>query len=156
MRDPHVVALHYRLETGPRKGEHMRLATLALLLMFFGCTHYNYPFSVDALKEQGYKDSKISYVSTSGERRVNENYQVWWKEIQEGGRRVHLCVVPVRSYAGYAWRATVFVDDKEQWSYDSGPGSGKPSNLLQGVSCATSGPLPDGRITWRTWYSYWQ
>lgn len=128
----------------------MRYTVVALLFVFVGCTHYKYPFSVDELKAQGYQPQWLG-----GGQPQAVTYQVWWKETRDDGRRVHLCVVPGRSTGGYVWDAVVYVDSREAWTYSLGGGSSQPGNLQHGVSCATTDPLPEGKVTWRTLYKYW-
>jgi hypothetical protein len=109
----------------------MRQIVLVALIMLLGCTHYNYPFSVDGLKEQGYQQVGS-----------HPAYKVWAKEIQDEGRRVHLCIAPEPGSGGYVWEATVYVD-------------GQPP-LLTGIDCTTSAPLPQGRVSFRTLYKFWR
>jgi len=121
----------------------MRLTTLVVLITLLGCTHYNYPFSVDGLKAQEYQ------LRASG-----PQYQVWSKETRDDGRRVHLCIVP-QGGGGYVWSASVYVDGREAWKYSIGGDSSQPP-LLTGIDCATSDPLPEGVVSLRTLYKYWQ
>ena len=123
------------------KGGRMRLTALAVLTVLLGC--YHYPYSVDGLKEQGYRQVGS-----------NPSYQVWAKEIQDDGRRVQLCIVPGPGAAGYVWDATVYVDGREAWTYSVGGESSQPP-LLMGIGCRTTDPLPQGAVTFRTLYKYW-
>lgn len=130
----------------------MQLSALVVLIVLLGCSHYNYPYSEDGLKAQGYQPIGSKY--TNDKTPQVAYYQIWAKETRDDGRRVHLCIVPGWSSGGYVWRATVFVDDRETWKYSYGGGSSQPP-LLSGISCTTSDPLPDGVVTWRTGYTYW-
>jgi hypothetical protein len=122
----------------------MRQIVLVALIMLLGCTHYNYPFSVDGLKEQGYQQVGS-----------HPAYKVWAKEIQDEGRRVHLCIAPEPGSGGYVWEATVYVDGREAWTYSIGGASSQPP-LLTGIDCTTSAPLPQGRVSFRTLYKFWR
>ena len=122
----------------------MRLTALVLLVLVIGCTHYNYPFSVGGLKEQGYQM-----------RGSNPEYQVWSKEIHDDGRRVHLCIVPGPGSGGYVWKATVYVEGREAWKYSIGGDSSQPA-LMSGIDCATSDPLPEGVLSVQTLYKFWR
>ncbi len=82
----------------------MRVAVFVLLLMLVGCTHY-YPVSVDGLKAESYQKVNIAHTTASGQRVESEPCQVWLKEIQDEGRRFHVCIVPQMTGGGYAWRA---------------------------------------------------
>jgi hypothetical protein len=121
----------------------MRQTALVVLIVLLGCTHYNYPFSVAGLKEQGYQL-----------RGSNPSYEVWSKETRDDGRRIHLCIVPKPGSGGYVWNATVYVDGREAWKYSIGGDSTQPP-LMTGIDCATSDPLPEGVVSTRTLYKYW-
>ena len=131
----------------------MRLTALVLLIiMLLGCTHSSYPISVDGLKAQGYQSSAAMFTSDADGQFVY--YQVWSKETRDDGRRVHLCVVPGWSNAGYLWRATAYVDGRETWNY--APSRENTGGTQEEISCVTTDPLPDGVLTWLTGYKYSQ
>lgn len=127
----------------------MRLAMIVVLVLLNGCTAYTYPHSIDGLRAEGYTHGEGGYTTVTGEFRKQENYEVWSKEISDDGRRVHVCMVPRWPGGGYVWRATVSIDGREAWTYDSGTGSSQPA-LRSGISCMTSDPLPDGRLSLST------
>lgn len=111
---------------------------------------------VERLGAEGYRKSTMTYISPSGGRREVENYELWTKESQEGGRTLRLCLVPKVVGAGYNWRVTVFVEDKETWSYESGSLHGKPQTLQRVVDCTVSRLLPEGQLTWGVNFTYWE
>ena len=130
----------------------MRLTALVVLIMLLGCAHSSYPISVDGLKAQGYGSSGAQFTSDADGHFAY--YQIWSKETRDDGRRVHLCVVPGWSNAGYIWRAIAYVDGRETWNHSTGPE--KTGGTQQGISCVTTDPLPEGVVTWLTGYKYSQ
>ena len=142
----------------------MRLTALVVLIMLLGCTHSIYPVSVDGLKAQGYQPSGSRFTSNavppSGSTSTSDAippvayYQVWSKETRDDGRRVHLCILPGWGSGRYDWRAIVYVDGRETSNYSTGPV--KIGDTQQGITCATTDPLPEGMVTWRTGYKYSQ
>jgi hypothetical protein len=124
----------------------MRLTTIVLLVLLIGCTHYNYPHSIDGLKAEGYTRHEGAYVSVTGERKKQQEYEVWSKETRDDGRRLHVCVVPLWAIAGYTWSVTIAVGGREAWTYDYGTTSTQPA-LRSGISCVTSDPLPEGQLS---------
>jgi len=136
----------------------MRRPAVFLALSFFasslaGCA--GAIRSADDLKAQGYKQSRLSYTTTSGESREDSNFELWVKESHEANRVVDYCVVPRIGNAGYQWAIKVYVDDREVWSHDAAYGIPGRAGLRTGVDCASSSPLPEGMLTWRFFYRYW-
>jgi hypothetical protein len=142
----------------------MRLTAVVVLIMLLGCAHSSYPTSVDGLKTQGYQPSGSRFTpnavplngskSTSDAAAPVAYYQVWSKETRDDGRRVHLCIEPGWSGGSYIWRAIVNVDGRETWNYSTGPAN--TGGTEQVISCATTDPLSEGMVTWRTGYKYRQ
>ena len=130
----------------------MRLTALVVLIMLLGCTHSIYPVSVDGLKAQGYQPSGSRFTSDADGHFAY--YQIWSKESRDDGRRVHLCILPGWGSGRYDWRAIVYVDGRETSNYSTGPV--KIGDTQQGITCATTDPLPEGMVTWRTGYKYSQ
>jgi len=128
------------------------------LITIAGCvapTVYSLPSTMEQLQAGGYTRSRTIGTTAIGEQRESTNYEIWWKEFRQQGRIRHFCFVPGPGItgAGYNWKITVFVDDRQAWEYQSGPLEGKPSRQT-GISCAESSPLPEGRVNWRVWYTY--
>jgi len=111
--------------------------------------------SSDDLKNQGYQLSRVTYTTATGESREGDKMELWWKESREGGRAVHFCTVPRVPNAGYQWAIHVYVDNREAWTHDAGYSLPGRAGLRTGVDCASSSPLPDGRLNWRFFYRYW-
>lgn len=129
------------------------------LVLISGCATpavYSLPSTMDQLKTGGYTGGRAITTTVSGERRENPNYEIWWKEFDPKTRIRHYCFMPGPSIVGggYNWKIAVFVDDRQAWEYQSGPLQGKP-NVQTGISCAETSPLPEGRVNWRVWYTYW-
>ena len=125
---------------------------LAIVLIFLGgCA--GVAMSVETLREQGYQRIRTMFVTATGELRESDLHELWVKESRDEGRRAHYCLVP-KTAAGYNWRITVYVDDKETWEYESGPLSGRPS-VRMGIDCTVSPPLPEGRLSTFTNFAYW-
>jgi hypothetical protein len=139
------------IRVGGARGR-MRASLLVLLVLFAACA--SVPTDTASLQAQGYKKLALTFVTGSGERRESPNYEVWWKDTRDADRRTHYCLVPKISGSGYNWRITVFVNEKEAWSYDSGGLAGRPA-VKQGIDCTTSPALPEGSLTWRVNYTYW-
>jgi hypothetical protein len=131
---------------------------LLFVLMIAGCTTTKYPLasSMEHLQTGGYTPQRAISTTATGERRENPNYTIWWKEFDPKTRIRHYCFAPGPSIvgAGYNWKIAVFVDDRQAWEYQSGPMEGKPTRQT-GISCAETSPLPEGRVSWRVWYTYW-
>jgi len=131
-------------------------ALFGVLVILAGCA--GLVTDVASLQAQGYKKSPMTFVTATGEQREMTNCDLWVKvtrpegaSAHEAGQIVHACLVPKTSGAGFDWRLTVYVDDKDTWSYESGRGP-----FRQWIDCTTSRPLPEGRLSWRVWYTYWQ
>ncbi len=130
----------------------MKLVALSVILLG-GCA--GAMMNLDALRTQGYQRVRGGYVTATGELR-EPDYEVWWKETRDGERKGHFCVVPAPTLTsmGYNWAITVTIDDKEAWTYQSGPLEGRPSNRT-GIDCTVSGPLPEGRLHLSTKLVFW-
>ena len=129
-------------------------ARLSLLVMVFlvGCA--GMATDVDSLRAKGYDPIKGYFITATGERREQSMAEMWVRENRGSGRTVSLCMVPKVMVGGYNWRVVVYVDNKETWSYQSGALSGNPS-MRHATDCTESAPLPEGRLDYQTWYSYW-
>ncbi len=142
----------------------MRLTALVVLIMLLGCAHSSYPTSVDGLKAHGYQPSGSRFtpnaVPPNGSQLTSDAvapvayYRVWSKETREDGRRVHLCIEPGWSGGSYIWRAVVYLDGRETWNSSTSPAN--TGGAQQIISCATTDPLSEGMVTWRTGYKYSQ
>lgn len=115
------------------------------------------PYTMEQLQAGGYTRSRTIGTTAIGEQREATNYEIWWKEFRQQGRIRHFCFVPASriTAAGYNWKIAIFVNDRQEWEYQSGPLEGRPPTQT-GISCAESAPLPEGRLTWLIWYTYWQ
>jgi hypothetical protein len=116
------------------------------MVLVSGCQ--SYPRTQAELRPHGYALSDLSFVSPEGERRQVTNYELWWKEAKQDGRRYNFCLVPAGGQAGFTWRLMVFLEDKEVWTYDS---------LLRrtNLDCVTTPALRAGRVRWKVHYTYW-
>jgi hypothetical protein len=129
----------------------MGLLAFAQILLV-GCA--GVPTTVDSLRAEGYQQIRMVAITQTGERRETRNYTLWMKETREAGRRVRFCLMPMIAEAGYNWRITVYIDDKETWTYESGPLSGQPL-MRVGIDCTISPSLPEGRLSTRTQTMTW-
>jgi hypothetical protein len=117
----------------------------AVLLLLSGCA--NSRGTVDSLKVLGYECPKIYFVTSTGERREQDAYDLWIKESRDTERRAHFCVVPRGGSAGYFWGISVFVDGREVFSYD------RPKVRMEGISCIDTDPIPEGRMNFNVRYT---
>lgn len=133
------------------------ISPLALAMVILtGCT--GIVMDVDTLRAEGYQRINVIEITPSGSRRDVELYEVWVKESREAGRNIRACLVPKVEGAGYKWLLKVFVDDKEAWSYETGPMTRHmgQASLRRGIDCIVSAPLPEGRVNFEVGYAYWQ
>jgi len=118
------------------------MKSVAFLLLFLaGCASIQ---DVRVLQIQGFQ----SVVEAEG-----PNYELWAREIQEGGRRVHLCLAPKVLVQEYYWFVSVQVDGKEEWRYNSGMVYGGLAPARP-IDCTVSRPLPMGRLSYRVAFQY--
>ena len=138
-----------------QRGAPMKALRLGFALVVSGCAAT--VADVGQLLDRGYRCERPAYSVASGVRREMP-CEICWKETRDPERRVHVCLVPSAPItgAGYNWEITVLVGDQEAWSYASGPLRGVPPTRM-GIDCATSRPLPEGRIKFEGLHiMYWQ
>lgn len=124
----------------------MRTRALCLVLLA-GCAGVGVGSGSDSLTERGYQRIGMGTREQSGQWHESPNYELWVKESREGGRKVHACLVPRQEE--YQWKLTLYVDNKETWSRESG-------TRIRGTDCVVSGPLPEGTLGYRVGFTYWQ
>lgn len=133
-------------------------ASTLILLLIAGCVPavYSLPSTMEQLRAGGYTGSRTIRTTATGAEEPSSDYEIWWKEFRQQGRIRHFCFVPGPRLtgAGYNWKIAVFADDRQVREYQSGPLEGKPVRQ-SGISCAESPQLPEGRVNWRVWYTYW-
>jgi hypothetical protein len=114
--------------------------------------------NVETLRAEGYQRRNVIQFTPSGARREVDLYELWVKESRETGRIIHACLVPKVEGAGYKWQLKVYVDDKETWSYETGPMTRHmgQASLRRGIDCIVSDSLPEGRVNFDVGYAYWQ
>lgn len=108
---------------------------------------------IDSLRGQGYQKLPLSTVNMWGKRGESQNFEFWAKESRGTGRTAQLCLVPKTTGLGYHWWASVYVDGREAWGYESGPLLARLDGRLP-VDCTTSPPLPEGRLSYRVRFTY--
>src|SRR3990172_5040393 len=98
---------------------------LLALIAIAGCVApavYRLPSTMEQLQAGGYTRSRTIGTTAIGEQRESTNYEIWWKEFRQQGRIRHFCFVPDPRIAGggYNWKIAVFVNDRQEWEYQSG------------------------------------
>ena len=112
----------------------MRWFTVGLMLLLVSACA-NLPSTRDQIVAAGFQKSDITYVTVTGEKRTTQNYELWRREATTQEHGLDLCLVPLTADAGYMWRLTVTVENREEWSYQS-------AARRVGVDCVTTPPLP--------------
>ena len=127
-----------------------------VLVGMAGCAVHRLPSTMDQLQAGGYTQNRTISTTATGERRESQHFEIWWKEFREQGRIRHFCFVPGPRIVGggYNWKIAVSVDDRQVWEWQSGALQGKP-NMQSGISCAETPQLPEGRVNYQVWYTYW-
>ena len=126
----------------------MRQAVFACAALIL-CSCAMHASEVGRLQEMGFRQITIRRTEDQKE---NPNYSLWVKDQASGVRKIQLCLVPRVPVAEYTWRVTVSVDGTARWSF-SNTMYGRGRNNLP-VDCATSAPLPGGRLSYGTWFQY--
>ncbi len=128
----------------------MWLVALALILLG-GCARV--AMDLETLQAQGYQRFPVMFLTPSGEWREEPKYELWVKESRADERSVRLCLVPKIQGAAYHWAVTVYVENRDAWSYESGQLAGLPY-IRQRIDCTVSRPLPEGPLSYGVSYVY--
>ena len=120
------------------------LCALLVSLLVTACAHL--PGTPDEFERDGY--TQVPYKSFRNVKaRDTDLYDLWWKESQDGGRRLRICLVPKPIVVGYNWKLDLRFDGEPTWEYQSGPmdvGGMRMSNYHTYTDCVLTPPLPAG------------